>query len=323
MAQLLESRSSEPPETLASDGRFQIEGLLGRGGMGAVYRVNIPGLDRKLALKRLSNHAKAKHVALFEREYHTLVSLKHPNIVDVLDYGTDADGPWYTMELLAGSDLAQLAPLPWQEVCRILRAVSSALASIHARRLLHRDISARNVWRTDDGRIKLIDFGALCAFGRVSDITGTPPFVAPEALHRALLDQRTDLFSTGVLGYYLLTGLYPFPARDLADLEELWRNAPKHASQRIRELCRSDLPEPPAELDALIEALFNRDPLARPGSAAELIERLDAIVAPVGITAGPVLEGSLGKTVFVGHAQVMRALKRALELAAGGLGSAA
>ncbi len=323
MSQSSESRGAEAVATCNLDGRFQIEEVLGRGGMGAVYRAYAPALGRKVALKRLSNGADLSHVSLFEREYHTLVSLRHPNVVEAFDYGTDAEGPWYSMELLEGGDLSRSAPLPWRDVCKILREVSSALALIHGRRLLHRDISARNVWRTPDGRVKLIDFGALCAFGKVTHITGTPPYIAPEALHDEALDQRTDLYALGVLGYYLLTGLYPFPARELSDLRECWRNTPKVPSERVAELCRSDLTPPPAELDALIEALLQQDPLARPGSAAELIERLDVIAPPSGAKDEAVSAGALGKTAFVGRAQATDLLRRAFELADGGIGSAA
>jgi serine/threonine-protein kinase len=305
------------------DGRFQIEGLLGKGGMGAVYRASIPALDQRIALKRLAAGANAKHVGLFEREYHTLVSLKHPNVVDVFDYGTDSDGPWYTMELLEGGDLSKVAPLPWADVCRILRQLALALASIHARRMLHRDISARNVWRTLDGRIKLIDFGALHAFGSANDLIGTLPFISPEALHGQLLDQRTDLYAVGVLGYYLLTGLYPFPARDPLELKELWRHPPKSPATRLLELDRADLPRPPEEVEVLIEALLKREPMARPGSAAELIERIDAIVPPALDVTGPVVAASLGMTEFVGRTHVMDGLSRALRLAVQGIGSAA
>ncbi len=323
MSESSEKPRAEPATKLSLDGRFEIEAVLGRGGMGAVYSAYAPALGRKVALKRLANGADAGHVALFEREYHTLVSLKHPNVIEVFDYGTDAEGPWYTMELLEGGDLSQAAPLPWSEVCRILREVSSALALIHGRRLLHRDITARNVWRTPDGRIKLLDFGALCPFGRVKHITGTPPYIAPEALYDVALDQRTDLYALGVLGYYLLTGLYPFPARELAELQELWRQVPKAPSQRVAELCRSDLPTPPADLDALIEALLQGDPIARPSSAAELIERLDVIVPPSSAKSEAVTAGALGKTAFIGRAQVTDLLRRALTLAESGIGSAA
>src|SRR5262249_2552198 len=154
---------------------------------------------RIVAFKQLSSALLGKKrrtiEALFEREYHTLVRLKHPRIIEVYDYGLTDAGPYYTMELLDGQDLQQLAPLPYKDVCRHLRDVASSLALIHAHRLLHRDVSPRNVRLTQDGRAKLIDFGALTAFGPATEVVGTPLCMAPEILRRMTLDQRTDLYA--------------------------------------------------------------------------------------------------------------------------------
>jgi serine/threonine-protein kinase len=177
--------------------RYELVKELGHGGMARVWAVRELKTGRAVALKRLSASAERRHVALFEREYYTLAGLHHPSIVEVYDYAIDPKGPYYTMELLSGSDLSSLAPRPFVEVCQILRDAASALALLHARRFLHRDVSARNVWLTPDGRVKLIDFGTLVPFGRSRDVAGTPPFIAPEAVHGYELDQRTDLYSLG------------------------------------------------------------------------------------------------------------------------------
>src|SRR5205085_1731189 len=104
----------------------------------------------------------ARVAALFEREFHTLAQLQHPHVIAVYDYGLTSDAqPYYTMELLDGGDLVARAPLPWREACSLLFDVCSSLALLHSRRLLHRDISPRNVRCTRDGRAKLIDFGAM------------------------------------------------------------------------------------------------------------------------------------------------------------------
>jgi serine/threonine protein kinase len=130
------------------------------------------------------------------REYHTLVRLKHPRIIEVYDYGVNADGPYYTMELLSGRDLQELAPLSATEVCSHLRDVASSLALLHAQGLLHRDVSPRNVRLTADGRTKLIDFGALTPFGIASVVVGSPICMAPELLRRMPLDQRVFVDSS-------------------------------------------------------------------------------------------------------------------------------
>jgi tRNA A-37 threonylcarbamoyl transferase component Bud32 len=290
-------------------GRYRVERALGSGGMARVWQVHDIAKDRALALKRLSRE---QHSALFEREYYALTGLHHPNIVEVYDYGSDAAGPYYTMQLLHGSDVSALAPRPWPEVCRILRDVASALALVHARRYLHRDISARNVWLTSDGRIKLIDFGTLVPFGRNTDVAGTPPFVAPEALNGAELDQRTDLYALGALGYWLLTGLHAFAARTLTELSDLWPERPPAASLRVAELKRADLPPVPAALDLLLDALLAVDAGMRPSSAASVIDSLCAIAGLQPESQALVQRSYLRTPALVGRSREMQLLQEAL-----------
>jgi hypothetical protein len=120
-----------------------------------------------------------------------------------------------------------------------------------------------------DGRVKIFDFGALTGFGYSPRVVGTPPGIAPEAFAGASLDQRTDLYSLGALAYWLLTGRHAYPARHIADLPACWAVTPRRPSSLV-----SDIPK---ELDALVLALLHADPLARPGSAAEVIERLNVL----------------------------------------------
>jgi hypothetical protein len=254
-------------------GRYELIGEIGAGGMGSVYRARDPGTGGVVALKQLSGKnagdKRAMLEALFEREYHTLVRLKHPRIIEVYDYGVAERGPYYTMELLDGADLQQLAPLPYRDACRHLRDVASSLALIHGHRLLHRDVSPRNVRLTADGRAKLIDFGALTSFGTSQQIVGTPPCMAPEVLRHLPLDQRTDLYALGATAYWALTGRHAYPARRAQELFGLWESPLPPPSQFAADI-------PPA-LDALVLSLLKADPLARPASAAEVIERLTAI----------------------------------------------
>ena len=136
----------------SATGRYAVTSELGRGGMGAVYRATDLRTGRDVALKRLrlSEDAKrnGKYVEFFHQEFRTLAQLAHPNVVAVHDFGADEHGPYYTMELLEGEDLHALAPLPWGEACALMRDVCSAVALLHSRRLLHRDLSPRNVKRT-------------------------------------------------------------------------------------------------------------------------------------------------------------------------------
>ena len=280
--------------------------------MAKVWQVHDAVSDRPLALKRLSRRADRRLLALFEREYYTLTGLEHPNIVEVYDYAADSDGPYYTMELLRGSDISTLAPRPWLEVCRVLRDVASALALLHARRFIHRDVSARNVLITDEGRVKLIDFGTLTSFGRARDIAGTPPYLPPEALHGGDLDQRTDLYALGALGYQLLTGRHAFAVHSLQALPDAWQERPRPASQRVAELGRSDLPPVPAALDHLLESLLASDMRARPAHAAEVIDALCA-VAGFPTEAQPLVEASYLKTpALAGRSRELQLLRDAL-----------
>jgi tetratricopeptide (TPR) repeat protein len=250
-------------------GRFRIERELARGGMGAVYAAFDESTGRRVALKRPNADRRAQMGLLFEREYHVLSGLRHPRIIEVYEYGVDAEGPYYTMELLEGADLRELAPADVPTACRYLRDVASSLALLHARRLLHRDVTPRNVRSTADGRCKLLDFGALAPFGVANDIVGTAVAMPPEALHGLPLDQRADLFSLGALSYWLLTKHQAYPVRRIAELPLAWRTLPEPPSAFSSAV--------PAALDQLVLSLLSQDPMARPVSAAEVIDRLTVI----------------------------------------------
>ncbi|HVW25006.1 MAG TPA: protein kinase [Polyangiaceae bacterium] len=279
--------ATEPPKVAD---RYTLLSLLGKGGMASVYRAYDESLRRTVALKRLTSTA-PESAALFEEEFHTLAGLQHRAIVEVYDYGVDADGAYYTMELLDGGDVAALAPMPWQEVCACLRDVGGALALVHRRELVHRDISPRNVWRTARGDFKLLDFGALAKFGKPENIVGTPAFMAPESAAGAPLDQRSDLFSLGAMAYYLLTGLRPHAAYKVEDvltphpkalppstILTTIKTKPEPPSDESKPASvATELPAIPAELDELVMSLLSRAPLARPFTAAEVIERAGAI----------------------------------------------
>jgi hypothetical protein len=173
------------------------------------------------------------------------------------------------MELLSGRDMREAAPLPYRDACLLLRDLATSLALLHARRLIHRDLSPGNVRLTADGHCKLLDFGTLTAFGTADVVVGTPPGVPPEAFGHAPLDQRADLYSLGALAYWMLTGRHAYPARRLEDLPDRWGVAAPPPS--------AGAPEVPKELDALVQQLLSADPRARPASAAEVIARLTAI----------------------------------------------
>jgi len=147
----------------------------------------------------------------------------------------------------------------------VLFDVCSCLALLHSRRLLHRDVSPRNVRCTADGQAKLIDFGAMAVMGHSRQVVGTPAFVAPEALHRLALDGRTDLYSAGVTLYYALTRHTPYAVRSLADALRAFDEKPLPPS--------AFAPDVPSALDALVLSLLHLEPTQRPRTAHDVMER--------------------------------------------------
>jgi hypothetical protein len=287
--------------------------------MGVVYRVfdRVAGEER--ALKRIRPQAKdnALYVQAFEREFHVLATLDHPRIIRVFDYGVDELGPYYTMELLSGHDMRNAAPLPYREACLQLRDVATSLSLLHARRLLHRDLSPANVRMTRDGRCKLLDFGALATFGLSDVVAGTPPVVPPEAFGRGPLDQRADLYSLGALAYWMLTGRHAYPARRLEDLPAHWKSTPPPPSALA--------PDVPKALDVLILRLIDADPLGRPASAAEVIGRLTGIgeLAAEGTTETRRLALSfLSNPRFIGRTEPLDRVQSRVDAALRGQGGA-
>ena len=305
----------QPPRAAVSSARYERRELIARGGMSSIERAFDRMGQREVAYKRLhvsEPAARRRAAALFQSEYETLKRLVHPNIVEVFEFGYDEAGPYYTMELLSGSDLLRLSPLPVSEACRVLRDVASALALVHARRLLHRDVSPNNVRLTAQGRAKLIDFGALTPFGVQRELVGTPPFIAPECLGDAPIDQRADLYALGALAYFCLTGKTHSPARTLADLR-LGQLPPCSPGQHV--------PELPKALDDLVLALLDPDPLARPASAAEVMEHLTSIASlPPERDALRVAASYLQHPPLVGRGALRHRLQQALAAALGGTG---
>jgi len=307
-----------------AQGRYEVQSPIAVGGMGAVYRVRDRTTGELQALKRLSSSgagrgnrpARGYAIEAFEREYHLLATLDHPRIIRVFDYGVDSAGPFYTMELLEGQDLRSAAPLPSRTACAYLRDVATSLALLHNRHVLHRDLSPANIRVTQDGRCKLLDFGALASFGPSPHVVGTPPFIAPEVLDGAPLDQRTDLYALGALAYWLLTGQHAYPARNLVELPERWASTLLPPSVHV--------PGVPLELDALVLSLLHHEPRGRIASAAEVIARLEVIgqLDPEDCAQSTLLAQSfLTSPRLTGREQEMRLLSGALARTLEGYGS--
>jgi hypothetical protein len=302
------------PERIAA-GRYQLRGLLGSGGNATVHEVFDSIRGTTLAMKRLSADAARGRTSalLFRREYRTLRELSHPAIVRAYDYGLDQGAPYYTMDLAPGVDVRALAPMHWREACRVLRDVVSALSLVHSRRLVHRDVSAGNVRRTDAGGAMLLDFGSLCPMGVASEIVGTPPFVPPESLNGRPLDARSDLFSVGALAYFLLTGRHAYPAARIAELKGVWSSTVQPPSTFAE-----DIPE---ALDSLVLSLLSLNPPARPGAASEVFDRISAVAGLGGDEGANVALGYLATPTLVGRDAVIARFRKRLRAVDRGRGS--
>jgi hypothetical protein len=293
--------------------RYLLHHLLGQGGMACVYRATDLANGRVVALKQLTlpdePAQRAAVSALFEREYHTLAQLQHPRVISVYDYGVVPNhGPYYTMELLDGGDLRDRSPLDWRAACSIAFDVCSSLALLHSRRLLHRDVSPRNIRCTHDGRAKLIDFGAMTPMGTGSGaIVGTPAFTPPEVLQRSALDARSDLFALGASIYFALTGAVPYAARNFGDLFAAWNYRPAPPSARVSGI--------PAELDDLVLSLLNIEPGLRPPSAFDVMQRLAAIGGLACSETESVSRAYLATPMLVARDDTLLALRGELEAA--------
>lgn len=211
---------------LVLDDKYRIDELLGKGGMGVVYRGEHQRLGKAVAIKVLLRGHEAGSVAQrrFEREARATGSLGHPNICETFDIGNLPDGsPYLVMELLKGRTLADRlgleGPLPIDEACNVLGDVLSALGAAHEGSIVHRDLKPDNVFLTEKGA-KLLDFGVskkidenTMRVTRTGAVVGTPSYLAPEqARGDAGVDPRADLWAAGVLLYETLTGMLPFTA---------------------------------------------------------------------------------------------------------------
>ena len=243
-------------------GGFVLEGRIGAGGMGTVYRARRPGDAGPVALKFLSPALASEPdvVARFHREVKLLRSLEHPSIVRVIDHGDEAGVPWFAMELVDGPDLrARLAqgPLGLEETGRVFGRLFEALAHAHSKGVIHRDLKPANVLLAAEGA-KLADFGiarpdpdALSNATRLTEtaaVLGTFPYMSPEQRAGAEVDRRSDLFSVGVLLYEALTGRLPQGAF-----------APPSRMN----------PALPARLDAVVSKLLQPDRESRYDSASD------------------------------------------------------
>jgi serine/threonine-protein kinase len=289
-------------------GRYELLDVLGRGGMGVVYRASDRVLGRTVAIKVLpaERAEDPMFVARFEREARSAAGLNHPGIVAVYDSGRDADTRYIVMECVPGLSLAQLLrqrrPLAAAEAVEIATQVASALAAAHRAGIIHRDVKPGNVMVDNELRVKVLDFGIARAIAATSltntaIVLGSAPYMAPEVTRGESADERSDIYSLGCVLYEMLTGGPPFSG----DLGAAVMHQHNTASPRpLRELNSTT----PAALDALVMQMLAKQPGERPQTAAQLVDALPATLenrtAPTAVrpvAAGAPAGGGLAATL--------------------------
>ncbi|HEV8200868.1 MAG TPA: protein kinase [Candidatus Polarisedimenticolia bacterium] len=292
-------------------GPYEILGPLGAGGMGEVYRARDTRLQRDVAIKILPDSLAADPEALarFEREARAVAALSHPNILAIHDFGVEGGRAFSVTELLEGRTLRERlaeGPLPVRKAIECAAQVARGLAAAHDRGVVHRDLKPENLFVTDDGRVKILDFGLakVEAAGEVggdaSNATQTPTrhlatrpgvvlgtigYMSPEQVRGTAIDHRTDLFSLGAVLYEMLTGQRAFRGATAADtMTAILREDPPALSGIDRAV-------PPA-LERLVHHSLEKNPAERFQSARDLAFHLEAMGGAVSGAAIPSVERS-------------------------------
>lgn len=277
----------DPLDNTLLDGRYLVQAKIGSGGTSTVYRGLDTRLDRPVALKVMDSRYAGDQQFLhrFQLEARTVARLKNPGLVAVYDQGQDGRHPFLVMELVEGGTLRELlaerGPMPPHAVAAVLRPVLGGLAAAHRAGLVHRDVKPENVLISDDGEVKIADFGlvrAVAAAGitSASVILGTAAYLSPEQVRDGNAGPRSDVYSVGILTYELLTGHPPFSGDTALSV----------AYQRLD----NDVPPPssvidgvPTQLDEFVACATARDASQRYADAIEMAADLESIVEELGL----------------------------------------
>ena len=253
-------------------GRFELIREIGRGSVGMVFEAKDRHLGRHVAFKAVKPGRESQVLLrqeLLQQEAEAVARLNHPNIVSLYDAGTCDSGPYLVMELLAGVTLRDrllTGPLPLPESLEVGIEIAWALAHAHAAGVIHRDLKPANVFLTEDGRVKVLDFGIAHVFGvGAGSAIGTPAYMAPEQWRRGPQDARTDVFGAGATLAEMLTGRLPYAVSE-------------ERSAVLEPGARPTLdPALPGDLDGLLRRALSPDPDERPRDGHAWLEELLAI----------------------------------------------
>jgi uncharacterized RDD family membrane protein YckC len=291
---------------------FQIQAVLGQGGMGTVYLAHDLSLQRPVALKVLRREL-GDNTDLIERlvlEAQAQAGLQHPHVVGVYYIGAFAGTPYFAMEYVRGESLAERierGPLPWPEALEYVIQTTRALMEAHERGIVHRDVKPSNLLLTtfgqkaELGHLKVADFGLAAQRGRQQEyLVGSPYYASPEQLAGKAPNHRSDIYSLGITFYELLTGAPPFEAESFGELVRLHESA-----------ARPEIPEnrAPWRLRRLIAEMMNPVPSERPWTYEELLDRLSAL-RPRDVVAGGVAARAMALAVDAGLAAAAAGLLR-------------
>ncbi|MGO9837035.1 MAG: serine/threonine-protein kinase [Polyangiaceae bacterium] len=285
------------------DGRYEVLEILGEGGMGRVYRVRHVTLERAFAMKVLRRDlARDEDLgARFTHEAKATASVKHPNVVQINDFGSFPDGiPYFVMELLVGHTLGEVikagGPIPAGRAVRIIKQVARALGAAHAAGVVHRDLKPDNVFLvggsvldppelgraramlSDTADVRVVDFGASKIIGssrltRTGIVFGTPHYMSPEQASGVPVDHRADIYALGIIMYEMFTGRVPFEADTymgvLTQHMFVQPVPPSQVSDAAKEL---------GALEQITLVCLEKRPEDRFGSMEDLVDALDRVV---------------------------------------------
>jgi Tol biopolymer transport system component len=290
---------------------YRILSPLGSGGMGEVYAAEDTKLHRKIALKVLpaALAGDAERLARFQREAFAIAALNHPNVITIYSVEEDAGQHFLTMELVNGATVASRIPrggLSIADVLRIAVPLVDAVSAAHQAGIVHRDLKPSNVMLTQDGRVKVLDFGlaklrpepaALTAMSTMAagltephQVFGTAAYMSPEQAEGRIVDQRSDIFSLGVILYEMLTGGRPFTgASSVAIISSILRDSPPPISQAR--------PDAPDDLDRIVRRCLSKDVQRRYQTALDLKIDLEDVQAALTSVAAPPARASRSRVV--------------------------
>ena len=263
--------------------RYELEDVVGSGGMARVYCAHDTLLERKVALKILHDqHTEDdEYVERFQREARAAAQLSHPGIVTVIDRGEAEGRQFIVFEYVDGETLKEIVqrtgPMPPRRVLELGLEVGRAIAFAHQQGLVHRDVKPQNVLISSDGRAKVTDFGIARTVDAVGvtetgTVLGTSHYVAPEQARGERVDAQTDVYSFGVVLYELLVGAVPYEGDNFLNV------AMKHVNEPVPSVL-DNRPDCPVRLASLVERMMAKAPADRPESMDEVVAELEACLA--------------------------------------------